>query len=36
VTNWKLFGKFLGFALELAFICALIYGGVMLAWWVAG
>jgi hypothetical protein len=36
MSNWKLFGKFLGFALELAFIGALIYGGVMLAWWVAG
>jgi len=36
MTNWKLFGKFLGFALELAFILCLILGGVALAWWVAG
>jgi hypothetical protein len=32
----NLFGKFLGFALELAFICGLIYGGVMLMWWLLG
>jgi hypothetical protein len=36
MSNVKLFGKFLGFLLELAFICALILGGVALAWWVAG
>ena len=36
MTNWKLAGKFLGFALELAFIVLLIWGGVMIAWWIAG
>lgn len=36
MTNWKLFGKFLGFVLEFAFIGALILGGVALAWWIAG
>ena len=35
MTNWKLFGKFLGFALELVFIGLLILGGVALAWWIA-
>lgn len=32
----KLFGKFLGFVLELVFIGLLIWGAVALAWWVAG
>ena len=36
MTNWQLIGKFIGFALELAFIAGLIYGGVALAWWLAG
>jgi hypothetical protein len=36
VSNWQLFGKFLGFALEAAFIGALIWGAVAFAWWVAG
>jgi hypothetical protein len=36
MTRWQLFGKFLGFALELAFIGALILGAVALAWWIAG
>jgi hypothetical protein len=36
MTNWKLAGKFIGLVLEVAFIGALIWGGVMLAWWVAG
>jgi hypothetical protein len=36
MSNWKLFGRFLGFALELFWICGLIAGGVALAWWIAG
>jgi hypothetical protein len=36
MTRWQYFGKFLGFALEIAFIGALIWGGVALAWWIAG
>jgi hypothetical protein len=36
MSNIKLLGRFLGFLLELGFICLLIWGGVMLAWWVAG
>jgi hypothetical protein len=32
----KLFGKFLGFVLELTFICGLIVGGVILLWWLLG
>jgi hypothetical protein len=36
MTRWQLFGKFLGFGLEIAFIGLLIWGGVMLAWWIAG
>jgi hypothetical protein len=32
----KLFGKFLGFTLELVFILGLIVGGVMLLWWLLG
>ena len=36
MSNVKLFGRFLGFVLELAFIGLLIWGAVALAWWVAG
>jgi hypothetical protein len=36
MSNVKLFGKFLGFVLELAFIGGLIVGAVALAWWIAG
>ena len=36
MSNWKLAGKFIGFALELAFIGLLIWGAVAVAWWVAG
>jgi len=36
MTNWKLAGKFIGFALELAFIGALIWGAVAFAWWLVG
>ena len=36
MSNVKLFGKFLGFVLELAFIGLLIWGAVAVAWWVAG
>jgi hypothetical protein len=36
MTNWQLFGKFLGFVLEAAFIGALICGAVALAWWISG
>jgi hypothetical protein len=34
MTNWQLFGKFLGFALEAAFIGALIWGACALVWWL--
>jgi hypothetical protein len=36
MSNWQLFGRFLGFALEVIFVGALIWGAVALAWWVAG
>ena len=36
MSNVKLFGRFLGFALELVFIGGLIAGFVALAWWIAG
>jgi hypothetical protein len=36
MSNWKLAGKFLGFALELLWIGGLIFGAVVLAWWIAG
>jgi hypothetical protein len=36
MTNWQLFGKFLGFTLELAFIGAMIWGACALVWWLVG
>ena len=36
MSNWQLFGRFLGFALELAFVGGLIWGAVTLVSWVAG
>jgi len=32
----KLFGRFLGFALELVFIGGLIAAFVAVVWWIAG
>jgi len=36
MTNWQLFGKFLGFALEGLFVLGLIWGLVALVWWLVG
>lgn len=36
MSNVKLFGRFLGFALELVFIASLIAAFVALVWWIAG
>jgi hypothetical protein len=36
MTNWQLFGKFLGFTLEAVFIGGLIWGLVALVWWLVG
>lgn len=36
MSNVKLFGRFLGFVLELVFIGGLIAGVVALVWWIAG
>jgi hypothetical protein len=34
MTNWQLFGKFLGFALEGLFVLGLIWGVCALVWWL--